>query len=277
MYLNLKGKLLSLETAVIMGIANYTNDSFFDGGNYNHLDTLLQRVETLLAEGSDIIDIGAVSTHPGSTDISEKKEKQRIKEAIRIILKHFPDAILSVDTWRASVAEMAVEEGAAMINDISGGTFDIKMISTIGKLKVPYCLMHTSAKPKIMHLNTQYDNLIADMLYFFGKKLQQLKETAVSDVIIDPGFGFGKTIEQNFHVLHNLEAFATFQLPLLVGISRKSMIYKTLNTTPEQALNGTIALHAYALMKGARILRVHDVKEAKETITLGNFYFSSKN
>ena len=268
MYLQVKGKLLSLETPIVMGIANYTDDSFFDGGKYNHLDTLLKRVEVLLSEGADIVDIGAMSTRPGATDISEKEENQKIKEAVRVILKHFPDIILSVDTWRASVAEMAVEEGVAMINDISGAAFDPKMISVMGKLKVPYCLMHTTAKPKIMHLHTQYDNLIADMLYFFGEKLKLLKEAGVNDIMIDPGFGFGKTLEQNYHILNNLETFTTFQLPLLVGISRKSMIYNTLNISPEQALNGTTALHLYALMKGANILRVHDVKEAKETIVL---------
>ena len=268
MYLNLKGKLLSLETPIVMGIANYTDDSFFDGGKYNHLDSLLKRAAVLLTEGADIIDIGAVSTRPGATDVSEKEEMQKIKEAIRTILKHFPDTLISVDTWRASVAEMAIDEGAAMINDISGGTFDTEMIPVIGKLKVPYCLMHTTAKPETMHLHTQYDNLITDMLYFFGEKLQLLKDAGANDIMIDPGFGFGKTLEQNYHLLNNLEVFTIFQLPLLVGISRKSMIYKALHITPEQALNGTTVLHTQALMKGAHILRVHDVKEAKETIVL---------
>ena len=268
MYLQVKGKLLSLETPVIMGIVNYTDDSFFDGGKYNHLDTLLQKIENLLIEGADIVDIGAVSTRPGATDISEKEEEQKIKEAVRAVLNHFPKTIISVDTWRASVAEMAIEEGASMINDISGATFDPEIIPVVGKLKVPYCLMHTTAKPEIMHLHTQYNNLIADMLYFFGERLQLLKEAGVNDIIIDPGFGFGKTVEQNFHLLNNLEAFATFQLPLLVGISRKSMIYKTLNVSSKEALNGTTVLHTQAIMKGVHILRVHDVKEAKETITL---------
>jgi dihydropteroate synthase len=251
-----------------MGIANYTDDSFFDGGKYNCLDALLKRVEVLLAETVDIVDIGAVSTRPAAIDVSEKEEMQKIKEAIRAILKHFPYTLLSVDTWRASVAEMAINEGAAMINDISGGTFAPEMIPVTGKLKVPYCLMHTSAKPETMHLHTHYDNLIGDMLYFFSEKLQLLKNAGVNDIIIDPGFGFGKTLEQNYHLLNNLEAFSTFQLPLLVGVSRKSMIYKALNITPEQALNGSTVLHTQALMKGAHILRVHDVKEAKETIAL---------
>ncbi len=268
MYLNLKGRLLSLETPIVMGIANYTEDSFFDGGKYASLDLLLKRVELLLSEGAEIIDIGAVSTRPGAKDLPEEEEKKKIREAVIAILKQFPDTLLSIDTWRASVAEIAVQEGAAMINDISGAMFDPKMIPLMGKLKVPYCMMHTTAKPETMQLHTEYDNLISDIVCFFGEKLQLLKEAGANDIIIDPGFGFGKNSEQNYHLLHNLDAFSTFGLPLLVGVSRKSMIYKKLNITPEQSLNGSTVLNTIAILKGAHILRVHDVKEAKETIAL---------
>ncbi|MDR3046191.1 MAG: dihydropteroate synthase [Bacteroidales bacterium] len=268
MFLNLKGNLRSLEQPVIMGIANFTEDSFFDGGQYNTIDELLKRVETLLEEGADIVDLGAVSTRPGAKDLDEKEEFNCIKLATKAIIKNFPDVLLSIDTWRASVAEMSIHEGAAMINDISGGTFDKNMIPTISKLKVPYCLMHTTTKPETMQQNTAYQNIMQSMLFFLGQQLHQLKTRGVNDIIIDPGFGFGKTLDQNYYLLNNLEAFFTFNLPVLVGISRKSMIYNLLKTTPQEALNGTTILNTIAVLKGAHILRVHDVKEAKEVVKM---------
>lgn len=248
-----------------MGILNVTADSFYDGGRYVDDDHILQRASQILAEGGDIIDIGAMSTRPNALEIPEPEEKDKIVRSTRIIRKHFPDAVISIDTYRASVAEAALETGADMINDISGGTFDPEMIPIIGKWQVPYCLMHTTAKPDTMQQNTQYEDILADIFRFFGTQIEKLHEHHVHDIIIDPGFGFGKTLEQNYFLMRNLEVFHELGYPLLVGISRKSMIYKLLDTTPDHALNGTTVLNTIALMKGADILRVHDVKEAVET------------
>lgn len=268
MHLNLNGKLHSLNTPIIMGIANFTEDSFYDGGKYFTEKDIVERVAKLLEEGADIIDIGAVSTRPGAVELDEETEINRITTVIRAILSHFPDTILSIDTWRASVAKISVQEGAAMINDISGGTFDEKMIPLIGELNIPYCLMHTTAKPDKMQQTTQYNSVLGDILYFLGKQLAKLKEAGASNIIIDPGFGFGKTVEQNYHLMANLQAFSIFNLPVLVGISRKSMINKLLGTTPEEALNGTTILNTISLMQGAHILRVHDVRAAKEAVLI---------
>ncbi|MEG1556183.1 MAG: dihydropteroate synthase [Bacteroidales bacterium] len=264
MNINFKGNLLSLDTPLIMGILNNTEDSFFDGGQYLSEKQMLERAQTILEEGADLIDLGAMSTRPGAMELDEETEIARIRKGLSLILKHFPKALISVDTWRSTVAQIAVEEGAAMINDISGGTFDQKMFSTIGALKVPYCLMHTSGKPDVMQKNTYYQNIIADLLQFFGQQLKTLKELGVNDIILDPGFGFGKTMEQNYFLLNNLNTFSVFNLPILVGVSRKSMIYKKLDTTPEKALNGTTVVNTIALTKGANILRVHDVWAACE-------------
>ena len=247
-----------------MGILNVTEDSFYDGGRYLSEDSILERAAQILSEGGDIIDIGAMSTRPNALEIPENEEISRIVSAVNIVRKQFPDAVLSIDTYRASVAKAAVETGAAMINDISGGTFDPDMIPTVGQLQVPYCLMHTTAKPSEMQQHTEYKDILADMLQFFGTQLEKLHAHHVHDIIIDPGFGFGKTLEQNYFLMKNLETFQQLGFPILVGISRKSMIYKLLDTTPEHALNGTTALNTVALMKGAAILRVHDVKEAVE-------------
>lgn len=265
MFLNLKGDLVSLEKPLIMGIVNYTEDSFYDGGRYFSEDKLIEKIGMQLSEGADIIDIGAVSTRPGAKDLSETEEHDRIFQLMEIINTHFPKVSVSVDTWRASVAEMAVRKGAAMINDVSGGTFDEQMIPVMGKLKVPYCLMHTPAKPDVMQQHVIYDSLIAEMFRFFGEQLVKLKNAGVNDIILDPGFGFGKTLEQNYMLMNNLQAFSVFDLPVLVGISRKSMVYKLFETTPDEALTGTIALNTIALLKGAHILRVHDVRAARET------------
>lgn len=247
-----------------MGILNVTEDSFYDGGKYTTETAVLERATQILSEGGDIIDIGAMSTRPNALEIPEDEEISRIVKAVRTIRARYPEAVLSIDTYRASVAKAAVEAGADMINDISGGTFDPDMIPTVGELQVPYCLMHTTAKPSDMQQHTEYNDILADMLQFFGQQLEKLHAHHVHDIIIDPGFGFGKTLEQNYFLMDNLEVFQQLGLPILVGISRKSMIYKLLGTTPDGALNGTTVLNTIALMKGTDILRVHDVKEAVE-------------
>ena len=260
---NFNGKL-NPTTPIIMGILNVTEDSFYDGGKYTTETAVLERATQILAEGGDIIDIGAMSTRPNALEIPEEEEISRIVKAVRTIRARYPEAVLSIDTYRASVAKAAVEAGADMINDISGGTFDPDMIPTVGELQVPYCLMHTTAKPSDMQQHTEYNDILADMLQFFGRQLEKLHAHHVHDIIIDPGFGFGKTLEQNYFLMENLEVFQQLGLPILVGISRKSMIYKLLGTTPDGALNGTTVLNTIALMKGTDILRVHDVKEAVE-------------
>ena len=263
-HLNIGGRLLPLTPPLVMGILNVTEDSFYDGGQYRTAEAIVKRAGEMLSAGADIIDIGAMSTRPGAADISEQEEINRIECAVRLVKERFPEAVVSVDTWRASVARAAVQNGADMINDVSGGTFDSGMIPTIGQLQVPYCLMHTPAKPDIMQQHTDYQDIIAEMLQFFGQQIEKLHEVHVHDIILDPGFGFGKTLEQNYFVLQNMDAFKVFNLPILVGVSRKSMIYKLLETTPNNALNGTTVVNTIALMKGAHILRVHDVKEAVE-------------
>ena len=268
---NFNGKLNAV-TPVIMGILNVTEDSFYDGGKYTTEAAVLERATQILAEGGDIIDIGAMSTRPNAMEIPEEEEISRIVKAVRTIRSHYPEAVLSIDTYRASVARTAVEAGADMINDISGGTFDPGMISTVGALQVPYCLMHTTSKPSDMQQHTEYNDILADMLQFFGQQLEKLHAHHVHDIIIDPGFGFGKTLEQNYFLMDNLEVFQQLGLPILVGISRKSMIYKLLGTTPGEALNGTTVLNTIALMKGTDILRVHDVKEAVEVRKILSFF-----
>ena len=262
--INIGGKILSLDPPLIMGILNVTEDSFFDGGRYLTEEAVLDRVGELLADGVDIIDIGAVSTRPGALDLPEQEEIDRIRRAVTLVHGRFPEAVISVDTWRASVARAAVQCGAHIINDVSGGTFDPDMIPTMGQLQVPYVLMHTPEKPDTMQQHTDYEDILAEMIQFFGQQIEKLHEAHVHDIILDPGFGFGKTLEQNYFVLKNMDAFQVFDLPILVGISRKSMIYKLLETTPDKALNGTTVVNTLALMKGANILRVHDVKEAVE-------------
>lgn len=260
---NFNGKITS-NGPIIMGILNVTEDSFYDGGNYTTEERVLGRAAQILEEGGDIIDIGAMSTRPNALEIPENEEISQIVTAVNVIREKFPEAVLSIDTYRAAVAKAAVEAGADMINDISGGTFDPDMIPTVGQLQVPYCLMHTTAKPSEMQKHTDYTDILADMLRFFGNQIEKLHEHFVHDIIVDPGFGFGKTLEQNYFLMKNLEVFQQLGYPLLVGISRKSMIYKLFGTTPEHALNGTTALNTIALMKGTDILRVHDVREAVE-------------
>ena len=262
-HLNISRQLLSLDHPLVMGILNITPDSFYDGGKYTTERAMLARAEQILEEGGDIIDIGAVSTRPGSRACGEAAELQAIDAAVRSVRDHFPEAVISVDTFRAVVARAAVQDGANIINDVSGGTFDEAMIPTVGELQVPYVLMHTTAMPDKMQQCTQYDDILADMLQYFGRQLEKLRDHAVHDIIIDPGFGFGKTVEQNYFLLDNLRVFKSLGFPLLIGISRKSMIYKPLGTTPEGALEGSLAATKVALQNGADILRVHDVAATK--------------
>lgn len=267
---NFNGKLCSLDAPLTMAIINVTPDSFYDGGRYMSDKALITKAEQSLKEGADILDIGTASTRPHAADISENEEAKRLANAVRTVHTHFPSAVISVDTWRASAAHAALDEGASMINDISGGTFDPALIPLVGKYQVPYCLTHTPAKPEVMQQHTCYRDIIADMLQFFGLQLQKLHEAHVHDIFIDPGFGFGKTLEQNYFLMNNLNAFQVLEYPILVGISRKSMIYKLLDETPQGALDGTIALNTIALIKGASVLRVHDVKEARQVIAIVN-------
>ncbi|MDD4490771.1 MAG: dihydropteroate synthase [Paludibacter sp.] len=276
LFLKLKGKLYDLRTPIVMGVVNITPDSFFALSRYKSDRTLLQQVETFLLEGATIIDVGGYSTRPQAEQISVDEEIRRISESLEIIYKKFPDAVLSVDTFRSPVARIAVQQyGVAMINDISGGTLDQQMFETIADLQVAYVLMHTRGTPQHMQEQTDYEDVVAEVLQFLAKRVAQLRFLGVHDVVIDPGFGFAKTQAQNYEMMSKLSIFRQIHAPLLVGISRKSMIYKLLETNPEQALNGTTALNMLALIGGASMLRVHDVKEAIETIRIFNAYRQS--
>lgn len=267
--LNCKGHLISLEHPLVMGILNVTEDSFYDGGRYfGDEKKYLSRVEQLLNEGADIIDIGVMSTRPNAIELPEEEELKRVKEVISSVVKHFPKTILSVDTWRANVARLAVDMGASIINDISGGEFDPQMFPTVASLKVPYILMHTSGKPEVMQQKTVYENVVNDVFYYLSQRLQALNALNVSDVLIDVGFGFGKTIDQNYDLLRNLQTFKLLDCPLVLALSRKTMFWKLLNTTPEEALYATLAAESYALLQGVNILRVHDVKATKDIIKI---------
>lgn len=251
-----------------MGILNVTPDSFYDGARFQSDSEILQQTEKMLQEGATFIDVGAYSTRPHAADVSVEEELTRALHAIRLILKNFPEAFLSIDTFRSEVASAAVQEGAGIINDISGGNLDQAMLDTVARLKVPYILMHMRGTPQTMTRETQYDNLIKNITDYFHQKIDQLRSRGVADIIIDPGFGFAKTREQNFELLQNLDYFAITGKPVLAGLSRKSMIWKTLDLAPDEALNGTTSLNTIALLKGASILRVHDVKEAMQAIRL---------
>src|SRR6218665_1046905 len=268
MTINCKGKLISFEIPKVMGILNVTPNSFFDGGHYQNEPEILNRVEKMLAEGADFIDIGAYSSKPSAEFVSEKEELDRLLPAIHLLLKHFPDVLLSVDTFRSEVAKAAIENGASIINDISAGHLDDKMLQTVAQLKVPYIMMHMRGTPKTMQSLTQYDNILKEMLLYFSERIAIARSFGINDLIVDPGFGFAKTLKQNFEVLQKMELVQLLDLPILTGISRKSMIYKSLQNAPEEALNGTTVLNTVALTKGARILRVHDVKEALEAVKL---------
>jgi len=253
---------------VIMGILNITPDSFYDGGRYEGEGEYLLKAKQLIAEGVDIIDIGAQSTKPGAIVITAQEEAARLIPVIHAIRGLYPEVIISVDTFRASVAQKAIDAGADMINDISGGTMDEQMFTIVAKLQVPYILMHIQGTPPTMQKNPHYKNVTEEVMSFFKTKITELTALGVTKIIIDPGFGFGKTVEHNYQLLNDLEMFNSFNVPVLVGVSRKSMIYKPLHISPDEALNGTTVINTIALMKGAKIVRVHDVKEAKEAVTL---------
>lgn len=262
------GKKLSFESPKVMGVINITPDSFYDGGRYASVDAAIKQTEKLITEGADIIDLGACSTRPNAIDIGEAEELKRLQPVLDYLVKNHPDVIISVDTYRAKVAKEAVKNGASIVNDISGGTMDNKMFETVAALKVPYILMHIQGTPDTMQVNPHYTNVVKEVEDFFTAQIAKLHKAGVKDIIIDPGFGFGKSVEHNYTLLKNLHHYKMFGLPLLAGVSRKSMINKVLKTKPENALTGTIALNTLALMEGANILRVHDVKEAKEVIKL---------
>ncbi len=266
--LNAGGRLIDLSRPKVMGILNVTPDSFYDGKKFNDEKAILTQVEVMLKEGADFIDVGGYSTRPSAEEVSVEEELRRVLPAIGAIAKNFPAAIISIDTFRAHVAQASVEAGAVMINDVSGGELDEKMFSTVASLGVPYVLMHMRGTPQTMTQQTDYDNLIKEIIDYFHTKIFQLHAKGVKDIIIDPGFGFAKTVEQNFEVLSKLDQFQILNKPILVGLSRKSMIWKTLKVGAEEALNGTTTLNTIALMKSASILRVHDVREAKEAIDL---------
>lgn len=268
MTINCNGKLISLETPRIMGILNLTPDSFYDGGSYKNEQEILQQTEKMLADGAFCIDVGAYSSRPNAKDVSTEEELQRLMPVIELLQKKFPDIILSIDTFRSEIARKAIDNGAAIINDISGGSLDELMMKTVGELKVPYILMHMRGTPKTMQSLTQYDDLLQDMIYYFSNKVTEARSFGIHDIILDPGFGFAKTTSQNFELLKNLSLLNVLELPVLAGLSRKSMVYKTLEISAKEALNGTSVLNTLALQQGAKLLRVHDVKEAKECIDL---------
>lgn len=269
--LNIRGRLIQLDTPKVMGILNVTPDSFYDGGNFNTEKAILGQVEKMLSEGADFIDVGGYSSRPGAIDIKLEEEISRVVPVVKAINNSFPNCHISVDTFRAEVAKRAIDVGAVMVNDISGGSLDDGMFEIIAKNHVPYILMHMRGTPQSMSSQVEYDNILKDIIHYFQLKIDQLRKKGIIDVILDPGIGFAKTIDQNFEVLKHLDHFQILELPTLVGVSRKSLIWKTLKTTPENALNGTTVLNTVALLKGASILRVHDVKEAVEAVKLINF------
>ena len=271
LYINVNGHLMDLSEPQVMGILNVTPDSFYAGSRGVTERDIIRRLHQITDEGASIIDIGAYSSRPGADEVSTEEEMSRLRMGLELIRKHQPSAIVSVDTFRADVAKMCVEEyGASIINDISAGQMDKDMFPTIARLGVPYIIMHMKGTPQDMQANPHYDNLLKEVFYYFSEKVQRLRDIGVKDIILDPGFGFafGKTLEHNYELMNHLEEFSLFEVPLLIGVSRKSMIYKLLDTTPEEALNGTTALNTIALLKGANILRVHDVKAAREAVTI---------
>ncbi len=268
-YINVSGSLLDLSVPCVMGILNVTPDSFYEGSRMQTEMEIIRRIEQILSEGASIIDIGAYSSRPNAENVSPKEEMERLRMGLSILRKVQPDAIVSVDTFRADVARMCVEEyGVSIINDIAAGEMDADMFRTVADLNVPYIMMHMRGTPQDMQHRPHYDNLLKEVFEYFARKVQQLRDLGVKDMILDPGFGFGKTVEHNYELLAHLEDFRVFELPLLVGVSRKSMIYRLLGTTPQEALNGTTVLDTICLLKGADILRVHDVREAVETVKI---------
>lgn len=270
MTINCKGKLIDLSTPKVMGILNVTPDSFFDGGKYKDEIGILNQIENMLKHQATFIDIGGYSSRPNADDVREDEELKRVIPVIELILRHFPETLISIDTFRSNVAKKSIESGAALINDISAGKLDDNMLATVGELSVPYIMMHMKGNPKTMQQQTEYNNLVKEIISYFAERIAAAHQEKINDIIIDPGFGFAKTTEQNFELLNQLDLLQMLDKPLLAGISRKSMIYKTLNSSSKEALNGTTALHMVALQKGAKLLRAHDVKEAMECVTLYN-------
>lgn len=268
MTLNCNGKLIDLSAPKVMGILNVTPDSFYDGGQFTNNTSILQHAGKMLEEGADFIDIGGYSSRPNAEDISEDDELQRVVPVIESVLKEFPQALISIDTFRSKVAEESINTGAVIVNDISAGSLDAHMMETVARLQVPYIMMHMKGTPQTMQSQAHYKDVVKEILFYFSEKTAQARSLGINDLIIDPGFGFAKTVQQNFEILQKLELFRITDLPLLIGLSRKSMVYKTLGTTSDNALNGTTSLNTIALMKGANILRVHDVKEAVEAVRL---------
>lgn len=266
--INCKGQLVDLSTPRVMGILNVTPDSFYSGNRFNSDKEVLRQAEKLLEEGADFIDVGGYSSRPDAADVTLTEELQRVIPAVELILKNFPNALLSIDTFRSPVAQEAIEAGAALVNDISAGGLDPAMLSTVGRLQVPYIMMHMRGTPQTMQQHTDYENLLETVIYYFTERMAAARKEGIHDLIIDPGYGFAKTVEQNFELLKQSDLLLSLESPILVGLSRKSMIYKSLSITPQEALNGTTVLHTVALQKGASILRVHDVKEAVECVRL---------
>ncbi|NDP26373.1 MAG: dihydropteroate synthase [Flavobacterium sp.] len=270
MTINCKGQLIDLSTPKVMGILNVTPNSFFDGGRYENESEILSQVRKMLDEGATFIDIGGYSSKPKAEYVSEKEELQRIIPIVNLILEHFPETVISIDTFRSEVARICIENGASIINDISAGNLDEKMIEIVVKFDVPYIMMHSRGTPKTMQTMTHYENIVREILFYFSEKVAMARSFGINDLILDSGFGFAKTLDQNYEVLQKLELFDMMELPLLVGVSRKSMIYNLFKCTSEDALNGTSIINTIALNKGAKILRVHDVKEAVECVTIFN-------
>ena len=268
-YMNVNGRLLDLSTPQVMGILNVTPDSFYSDSRMQTEKDIADRAQQIIDEGASIIDIGAYSSRPNAEHISAEEEMNRLRTGLEILNRNHPDAVISVDTFRAEVAEQCVKEyGVAIINDISAGEMDNRMFATVAELGVPYIMMHMQGTPQNMQNEPHYDNLMKEVFLYFATKVQQLRDLGVKDIILDPGFGFGKTLEHNYELMAHLDEFSVFELPLLVGVSRKSMIYKLLGGTPQDSLNGTTVLDTVALMKGAHILRVHDVREAVEAVRM---------
>ena len=268
MNINCNGNLIDLSTPKVMGILNVTPNSFYDGGKHKEINSIIHQVDKMLSEGADFIDIGAYSSKPSAEFVSEEEEIKRLVPIVKSLVETFPNIVLSVDTFRAQVAKASVENGVAMVNDIAAGLLDDKMLETVAELKVPYIMMHMRGNPQTMQSLTDYKDIVKEMIFYFSERIQKARSFGISDIVIDPGFGFAKTLEQNYEVLNKMELFKILELPILVGVSRKSMIYKVLENSPQEALNGTSVLNTIALQKGAKILRVHDVNEAVECIKL---------
>ena len=268
MTINCNGELIDLSIPKVMGILNVTPDSFFDGGHYTNNREVLQRVEQMLTDGATFIDVGGYSSKPNAVAVTVQEEKARTIPVVASIVQHFPEAIVSIDTFRSDVAQLCLDQGAAIVNDISAGLLDPLMLKIVANYQVPYIMMHMKGTPQTMSALAQYDDLVKEILFYFSERIVAARSLGISDLIVDPGFGFAKTIDQNFELLRHLDIFKNLDLPILAGVSRKSMIHKTLQIKPEEALNGTTVLNTLALEKGAAILRVHDVKEAVETIKL---------